>query len=57
MTIKTNADLLEAIRTVVGYNYSAEERDYKEQRAMGESGTGHIFLTLKALDKWAGEGG
>lgn len=51
--IKSNAELVEAIRNVVAYNWNDEEQDFRENPDMHD---GHIFTTLKALDQWCGKG-
>lgn len=45
--ITNQAQLIDAIRTLVDYNWNDEEEDYRENKCEG-----HIFETLKALDKW-----
>ena len=47
--ITTNAELVEAIRAIVFYNWQDEEEDYEEN-----GGSSHIFHVLRALDEWAG---
>jgi hypothetical protein len=45
-------ELKHAIETIVAYNWSAEERDYR-QNPPDEPGKGHhIFETLIALDNF-----
>lgn len=52
--IRTNEDLVEAIKTVVNYNWKDELRDFEEclDPANGNSPEGHILLTLHDLSVW-----
>jgi hypothetical protein len=50
--IKTQSDLVEAIRQIVAYSWTDEAADYQEHE---EDKDEHIFTVIKALDAWAGK--
>jgi hypothetical protein len=43
--------VLTSVRSLVDYNWQAEERDYIEQREAGNDSP-HIFEDLRALEVW-----
>jgi len=51
----TLAELKTAIEIVIDYNWSDEERDFKEQKRLGEPTDQHIFRTLQKLDRFITE--
>ena len=53
--IKTAQQLIEAIQSVVAYNWEQEQEDLEQwkQDNPGEDDSSHIFHVLKALDKWS----
>jgi hypothetical protein len=55
--IETHGDLVQAIRTVLEYNWKDEEEDYNQWREdnPGMDDQDHIFKTLEALDSWLGD--
>lgn len=46
------ADVREAIRVIVAYAWQVEARDFEENHAPEETGTGHVFEFLRLVDGW-----